>query len=82
MHLSVITPSCNYGRYIDDCLDSVTHQSLACHEHLVLDDGSSDDSAERARRHPGTARVWEQENAGVAVTLNRLLERSSGDWIG
>jgi glycosyltransferase involved in cell wall biosynthesis len=80
--ISVITPSYNYGRYIDDCLDSVSYQSYAAYEHLIVDDGSSDDSVDRIRRHPGHAKVWEQPNAGLAVTLNHLVKRTSGDWIG
>lgn len=80
--VSVITPSYNYGRFIDDCLSSVQHQSFPALEHLVLDDGSSDDSVERAKAHPSSAVVWSQANAGLAVTLNRLVDRVAGDWVG
>lgn len=82
IRVSVITPSFEYGHFIDDCLSSVQHQGLAAHEHLVLDDGSSDDSLERASAHPGAPVVWSQSNAGLAATLNRLVDRVTGDWIG
>lgn len=80
--ISVVTPSYNHARYIDDCLSSVYYQSVPAYEHLILDDGSTDNSADRVRRHPGNAQLCEQENAGLATTLNRLLARASGDWIG
>ncbi len=80
--ISVITPSYNYGRYIDDTLNSVHYQDVHAWEHLVLDDGSSDDSVARVRSHPGGASIAVQQNAGLAATLNRLVEAASGDWIG
>jgi glycosyltransferase involved in cell wall biosynthesis len=80
--LSVITPSFNYGRFIDDCLSSVQHQVPPAHEHLVLDDGSSDDSLQLARAHPASTVAWGQPNVGLATTLNRLVDRVSGDWVG
>ena len=50
MHFTIITPSLNYGRYLGDCLESVAAQEGVTIEHLVIDGGSADDSAEVAAR--------------------------------
>lgn len=48
-HLSVVIPNYNYGRFLEECLDSLACQSLdhRAFEVLVADDGSTDDSAVR-----------------------------------
>jgi GT2 family glycosyltransferase len=82
LELSVLTPSYNYGVWLVDALDSVHYQGVPAREHIVLDDGSTDGSAEIARAHRSAPRVLEQENIGLAATLNRLLTLVSGKWIG
>ena len=80
--ISIITPSYNYARFLGDCLDSVLHQSKAPLEHLIIDDGSTDDSTTVISMHPGKHKLWEQSNAGLAPTLNRLVATARGEWVG
>lgn len=85
LKISVITPSFNYGRFIADCLDSVKLQYAddVAVQHVVVDDGSTDDSWEIiCARHRGAAsdRV-RQDNAGLSATLNRALAQATGDWV-
>lgn len=82
MELSIITPSYNYGQWISDALSSVQHQSRPAFEHVVIDDGSADDSVAVARNHSSDVRITTQANVGLAETLNRLLAATSGDWVG
>lgn len=80
MRLAVVIPLYHHAAFIGRTLDSVLAQSRPADRILVLDDGSTDGSLDEARRF--TARgveVLSQENAGVATTVRRLLERASAD---
>ena len=53
--VSVIVPNYNYGRYVEERLNSIFAQTLPVLEVLFLDDGSSDDSIEQAKRAAAAA---------------------------
>lgn len=44
--ISVIVPCYNQEKYIKECLDSLVSQTFKDYEVIVIDDGSTDDSAE------------------------------------
>lgn len=48
--LTVIVTAHNYGHYLDECLQSVLHQSRRPEEILVVDDASTDDTADVVAR--------------------------------
>ncbi len=80
--VSVITPCFNAERYIASTIESVRNQSFGDWEHIVVDDGSSDGSAEAAERvADGDPRVSvvRQPNAGVAAARRRGLDAASPD---
>ncbi|NQU38993.1 MAG: glycosyltransferase family 2 protein [Lentisphaerae bacterium] len=80
--ISVVIPLYNKAREIERCLQSVAAQTIAPHEILVVDDGSTDQSAEIVSR--GTderVRLIQQTNQGVAAARNRGIQESSGDGI-
>jgi glycosyltransferase involved in cell wall biosynthesis len=80
MHFTVITPSLNYGRFLADCLESVASQQGVEIEHLVIDGGSTDDSAEVAARFP--CATWIQEpDQGMSDAINKGFNRAKGEWV-
>lgn len=80
MHFTIITPSLNYGRFLGDCLESVAAQTNATFEHLVIDGGSTDDSAEVAARFPHI--VWTQApDKGMSDAINKGFDSAKGDWV-
>lgn len=80
MDFTIITPSLNYGRFLGDCLASVAAQDGIAFEHLVIDGGSTDKSAEIAARFPHA--VWSQEpDNGMSDAINRGFGRAKGNWI-
>ena len=80
MHLTLITPSLNYGRFLGECLESVAKQKGVEIEHLVFDAGSTDDSAEIASGYPHA--TWIQEpDEGMSDAINKGFDRASGDWV-
>lgn len=82
MRFSILTPSHNYADYLPDCLESVARQEGVDVEHVVIDDGSTDNSVDILRAWPGPLRLEVQPNAGLSRTLNRALELATGDVIG
>jgi glycosyltransferase involved in cell wall biosynthesis len=86
--VSVIVPVYNHARFLCACFDSIAAETYPNVELLVIDDGSSDGSFDVAKewiaRNSGRfARVEleKQENAGITVSLNRLLRMTRGDYI-
>jgi glycosyltransferase involved in cell wall biosynthesis len=80
MHFTIITPSLNYGRFLDDCLKSVAAQSGVSLEHLVIDGGSTDESSEVAVKYPHV--TWIQESdEGMSDAINKGFARAKGEWV-
>lgn len=78
--VSIITPSYNYGRYIDDCLSSIRSQTYPAIEHIVLDACSTDDTAAVVARHARPElRAFFEKDDGQADALNRGFARARGD---
>jgi glycosyltransferase involved in cell wall biosynthesis len=72
--VSVITPCHEAAQFVDELLASVTAQTMRDWEHIVVDDGSPDDSAARvSRRLQGEPRLKliRQPNAGAIAARNR-----------
>lgn len=79
--VSVIIPTHNRRERLPNALDSVLAQSYPIHELWVVDDGSTDDTAEYvASRYPSTELI-RQSNHGVSHARNRAIEKASGQWI-
>jgi len=77
--VSVIIPVYNYARFLPDALRSAQLQTFDVTEIVVIDDGSTDDSAEIAEKMG--ARVVRQENRGLATARNRGILETTGEWI-
>lgn len=86
MTIAAVIPCYNGARFVERCLDSVLSQTLPVDEMIVVDDGSSDDSAAViagwARRNGyGKLRVIKQENAGVSAARNTGWQAATSQWI-
>src|SRR5436309_2853592 len=83
--ISIVTPSCNQGRYIEETIRSVLLQGYHNLEYYVLDAGSTDQTAAIIQHYQALLTGWRsQPDAGQAAALNEGLARSSGDlfqWI-
>ncbi len=80
MDFTIITPSLNYGRFLGDCLASVASQTGVTLEHLVLDGGSTDDSAAVAAGFPDIIWTHEKDN-GMSDAINRGFDHARGIWV-
>lgn len=81
MRISVLIPCHNAARYIEEALESAFSQGVDLHEVVVVDDGSTDGSADRARAFGHRVRVHRQANAGISGARNAALALATGDMI-
>lgn len=82
--ISIIIPVYNAAAYISACLDSVLSQTYPDLEILLINDGSTDDSASICRRYAhndARIRLIDQENGGVSSARNSGLANASGSFI-
>lgn len=79
--ISVIIPTYNYGCFIADAIRSVVVQTHAPAEIIVVDDGSTDDTAAVVRQFSDNVKYIHQENDGVCAARNRGVAASTGDLI-
>lgn len=79
--VSVIIPCYNAAPFLCETLNSVLAQTYQPLEVLVVDDGSTDESAAIADSYGPPVRVIRQENQGESVARNRGIEEAQGEWI-
>jgi glycosyltransferase involved in cell wall biosynthesis len=80
--LSVVMPAYNAAPYVGTAVRSVLDQSFGDLELLVIDDGSTDDTAYAARVADPRLRYFKQPNSGVAAARNRGLREARGRYVG
>ncbi len=82
--ISLIIPLYNAVRHLRPCLDSVTRQSFADFEVILVNDGSTDGTAEiveeYCRRYP-YFRLINQKNGGVSAARNRGMAESNAPFL-
>lgn len=78
---SVVIPVFNGAATLARAIESVLNQHFPAHEIIVVDDGSTDDTARIAAAFGGRIRYLRQENCGVSVARNAGAEAASGDWL-
>jgi len=83
--VSVIIPSYNHAKYIEEAIRSVWNQTYKNIELIVIDDGSKDQSVNILNKlqleSPIRMRVVAKKNEGICKTLNFGLNLSSGKYI-
>ena len=78
--ISVVIPCYNHGRFLDEAIQSVNGQDYPNKEIIVVDDGSTDDTAEVAARFPGVKYVY-QVNSGLAAARNTGTLHARGEYL-
>jgi glycosyltransferase involved in cell wall biosynthesis len=79
--IAVAIPAYNAARWIDETLRSVLDQTRPADEVVVVDDGSSDDTMDRARAFGGRVRVVTQQNRGAPAAYNRAFAEAESDYV-
>ena len=79
--VSVLIPCHNYGRFLTEAIDSALAQTWPPHEILVVDDGSTDDSADVARSYGSRIRVVSRRQSGLERTVNWAVPELTGEYV-
>ena len=80
--VSIVTPTYNSARYLEELIRAIEAQDYPSIEHIVIDDGSNDGGATVAvlQRHPGV-RWWSRENRGQYATINEGFRAATGEFV-
>jgi len=80
--VSVIIPLYNKEHYIESTIQSVLQQTINDFEIIIIDDGSTDNSAQKSKAsNDSRIRYYYQENKGVSSARNFGIKVSKGDYI-
>ncbi len=79
--VSVVIPAYNGALFIGEALESLLNQSCPADQIIVVNDGSTDETAEILRGYADKIQIIDQPNAGVAAARNRGLAAAEGDLV-
>ena len=82
--LSIIMPAYNVEKYVGKAISSILSQDYKNLELLIVDDGSTDETAKIAKRYSANdvrAIVLSKQNGGLSDARNYGLERATGDYV-
>lgn len=83
--VSIITPSWNCGKFVEETIQSILAQTYANWELLLQDDCSTDNTKEivlaYAEKDARIKYACNAQNSGAAITRNNALKRAKGKWI-
>ncbi len=81
MSISVVIPAYNASKFIADTIKSVLAQTLPADEVLVIDDGSTDNTAAIAASFEPSVRVIRTPNRRLPATRNLGVREAKSEWI-
>ena len=82
MKVSALIPTYNRKEYVIRAIESMLAQTAPVDEVIVVDDGSTDGTAEAlSSRYGSRVRVVRQQNMGVSAARRRAIDEAQGEWI-
>lgn len=78
--ISVIVPAHNAGKYMAQCIDNLLCQTYKNLEIIIVDDGSTDNTARIIQQYPTVKYIY-QQNSGVSSARNRAMDAAIGEYI-
>jgi glycosyltransferase involved in cell wall biosynthesis len=79
--ISAIIPVYNGEQTLSRAIDSVLHQTAPVDEIILIDDGSTDGTAQIARKYGDAIRYFHYENGGLPTARNRGVALAQCEWI-
>jgi len=82
VRLSIVTPSYNQARFLQEAIDSVLNQNYDDVEYLIMDGGSKDLSVEIIKTYGDKIQWVSEPDGGQSAAVNKGILRATGDIIG
>lgn len=80
--ITVVTPSYQQGRFLEETIDSVLSQGVPGLEYIIVDGGSTDESVEVIKRHARHLKWWVSEkDRGQSHAINKGIAQATGTWL-
>jgi glycosyltransferase involved in cell wall biosynthesis len=79
--VSIIIPAYNAARFLPATLDSVLASTWRDFEVVVIDDGSTDDTANVMQRYDAPVRLLRQANRGMSASRNRGISETDSEFV-
>ena len=83
--ISIVTPSYNQGRFLEETIRSVLLQNYPNLEYIIMDGGSTDNSVEIIKKYEPWISYWTSEkDGGQVAAINRGFQQSTGtifNWL-
>lgn len=84
MYFSVVVPIYNVKKYLDECIDGIIRQSFKDYEIILVDDGSTDGSAEACdewKNKYDSIKVIHKPNGGLSDARNVGANQAEGEYL-
>jgi glycosyltransferase involved in cell wall biosynthesis len=78
--ISIVTPSYNQGKFIEQTILSVINQNYPNLEYIIIDGGSTDDTIDVIKKYESRITYWVSEpDSGQSHAINKGLEKCTGE---
>ncbi len=78
--VSIISTSYNHGQFVEDTVLSVARQSYKNFEHIIMDGGSTDNTAEIVKKYPHVT-FYSEKDSGFSEAFNKGMKVAKGEFI-
>ena len=79
--VSAIIPTYNYGKYVSEAIDSILEQSYGPIEIIVVNDGSTDNTADMLKAYGDKIHYITTKNFGISAARNTGIKAAKGEFI-
>lgn len=79
--ISIVTPSYNQGRFIEETIRSILLQGYPNLEYIIIDGGSTDETLKVIKKYEPWLTYWESmPDSGPASAINKGIQKCTGEW--